>query len=344
MIDPKARRNFDISIGIPAYGRCQELRELLRSIYAQTILPAEITICEDMSLERETIRAIVQEWRGKFASESCAVNYIENRDNLGYDGNLRKVIASSHSTWVMLIGNDDLLLPHCVQAAEDYLGCNGQLRVISRSFARFTDDISSPVGTSSLSKRDTTFDRTSSSAKMIFRSCGFVGGLIVSRNWAVELTTTRYDGTLFYQIYLAAEAFCGDGIGYIGKAIVGGRGDNPPLFGAASSEQDVHVPGSYTPKGRAKMWSSVMTITKEVGESHNVDLLTETRTELEVRQSFHVFEMMVGTGRESLDELRDELQILGLFDHFVPRTFYWINRIFGSHARLFYVLVRLLMQ
>src|SRR5258708_6485618 len=118
-IRQECRTTAEISVGIPAYSRCAELVELLQSIYAQTVLPAEITICEDKSPNRDGIRAIVEAWRERFAVESCEVSYHENERNLGYDGNLRKVIGVSHSAWVMLMGNDDLLVPKSIETAAD---------------------------------------------------------------------------------------------------------------------------------------------------------------------------------------------------------------------------------
>ncbi len=342
--ESSSRRTFGISVGIPAYSRCCELQELLESIFNQTVLPAEITICEDNSAERVSIRSIVEKWRERFIAESCVVNYQENERNLGYDENLRKVIAVSRSPWVMLLGNDDLLLERCVETAERFLLANEKVTVVSRSFVRFYKDIKKPIGVSSISSKDTVFTSDNSSPKMIFRSCGFVGGLIVAREWAAKIATDRYDGTLYYQIYLASVCFCESGIGYIAEPIVGGRGGNPPLFGSAKMEKEIHVPGSYTPKGRAKMWASVLKIADDVGGRYGIDLCASIKTELEVRQSFHVFEMMAGSDRSKLSELRDELKKLNLFAHPFPRTLFLIDWVLGAKAKPFYALARKLMQ
>jgi glycosyltransferase involved in cell wall biosynthesis len=335
---------FEISVGIPAYSRPLELAELLRSIYDQSVLPAEVVICEDESPERLAIRSIVHEWRERFARVGCPVRYRENECNLGYDGNLRAVVGASNSPWVMVIGNDDLLLEGCIGTIERFIRSNSRLRMISRSFVRFKNNIHRPIGVSRVSSVDSVFSAVNSSAKMIFRTCGFVGGLTVDRDWASALSTDRYDGTLYYQIYLASVAFCEGGIGYISRPIVGGRGGNPPLFGSAAAEQDVHVPGSYTPKGRARMWASVLQIAKDVGQRYRVNLSDEIRHELEVRQSFHVFEMMAGADKQKLSELRGELKRLGLFNHPVPRTLYLLDLLLGSNAAMFYSLARRVLQ
>lgn len=316
------------------------MNELLQSVYEQTIVPAEITICEDKSPERDSIRTMVGSWRERFADKFCAINYYENEVNLGYDGNVRKVIEVSTSPWVMLMGNDDILLPECIETAQRFITAHPDVPMISRSFVMFQDDVHMPPYLSRFSIVDQVFKAGKSSPALIFRSCGFVGGLILNRTWARELATNQYDGSLYYQIYLGAVAFCQAGIGYISKSIVGSRFGNPPLFGSAAAEKGVHVPGSYTPKGRARMWESVLRIADDVSQQNGIDLLSEIKVELEVRQSFHIFEMMAGAGRERLSELRQEFIRLGLFGHPIPRILYMIDVLMGTRAQILFRTVR----
>jgi Glycosyl transferase family 2 len=338
------RHTFDISVAIPAYSRCSELIELLQSIYNQDVLPMEITICEDMSLDRDAIREIAHTWNRRFAPEGCAVNYLENEHNLGYDGNIRNIIHVSHSRWVMLMGNDDLLLPGCISTISTYLKQHPEQRMVSRSFLMFKGNIDQVFGVSKLRSEDFLYTAQNSSPGIIFRTCGFVGGLILDREWADGLATKRYDGSLYYQIYLGATAYCESGIGYISREIVGSRAGNPPLFGSASTERDVHVPGSYTPQGRAKMWAGVLTVAEDVGTKFGIKLLPAIKEELKVRQSFHIFEMMAGSSRQRMRELRHELETLELFGHPLPCMLYSINCLLGVRSKDFYRIARVMLR
>ena len=338
------RQLFPVAIGIPAYGRCAELEQLLQSIHRQTILPSEIVLCEDNSPEREQLREIAHRWRDVFSQEGCVLRFFENPRNLGYDGNVRSVIEKSEAPWVMLMGNDDLLLPHCVETLREYLDKNGHLHMISRSFIRFQTDVNHPLGASRIASHDEIFRVGHASAKMIIRASGFVGGLIINRDWAAALATDAYDGTLYYQLFLAAQAFCDQGIGFISRPIIAGRAGNAPLFGAADAEKGFHIPGSYTPKGRAKMLVSILKIVDDVGRIYGVDLLTAVKRELEVEKSFHIFEMYAGAPANTLQELRDELKRIGLFGHLLPRLLYLLNRLMGKHARFIYSFARRVIQ
>lgn len=332
--------NIPICVAIPAYNRPAELDALLASIMAQEAMPAEVLICEDASPQREAIREVAQSWLSAFATKGCNLRLIENQENLGYDGNIRNIIEMASQPWVMLMGDDDLLLPDCIARAYAFVEHHPNVPVTSRSFVMFRNEDLSILGVSQYPPGDHVYTRSNSSPAMLFRTCGFVGGLIIRRDWAVSRATDRYDGTLYYQIYLSACAFCEEGIGYIGHTIVGSRAGNPPQFGAAAKEKGIHIPGSYTPKGRAKMWASVLRIAREVGDHYHVDLYPAIRSELMVQQSFHIFEMTVGAQRSDLQELKIEFTRLGLMDHPLPQALYWINLLAGRHAKHFYALIR----
>jgi glycosyltransferase involved in cell wall biosynthesis len=331
------------SIAIPAYGRPNEYDELLQSILDMNFLPDEIIICEDFSKEREAIKEITNKYRFYFQEKKIIVSYIENEVNLGYDANIRKLITEATYKWVILIGNDDLFLKNGLTEIDSFCKKNTDIAMISRPFVRFKDDINEPIGVSRMFPKETIVD-TNVSSKFIFRICGFVGGLVVNKNWAVKFATNKYDGTLYYQIYLGAHAYCTNGIGYLANPSVGGRTGNPPLFGESAKDGNLHIPGAYSAIARATMWKGVLDIGQDVGAKYNINLVEGLKHELEVRQSFHVFEMNVGVSKKELNELKKELQKLNLFNHYLPKALYYLNRVFGKYAYYFYYLTRKIVQ
>ena len=333
------------SIAIPAYSRVKEFEELLMSIYDMSFLPNEIVICEDGSKERKELSIIGSQWKERFQEKNCNLIFIENETNLGYDANVRKLIEVSSFKWVVLIGNDDLFLKDGLSILNEFTNRNENISMVSRPFIRFSDDINKPLGVSTIDNKENIYSNSNSnSSKMIFRSCGFVGGLVINRDWALPLTTKKYDGSLYYQIYLACIAFCTNGIGYLKSPTVGGRTGNPPLFGSSKSESEIHIPGAYSAKGRAKMWKSVLDISQDIGETYKVDIYKDLKKELMVKQSFHVFEMNVGVGVKELKKLKSELNKIELFDHIVPKFLFSLNCFLGRNALIFYRLIRKIVQ
>lgn len=332
--------SLTISIVIPSYNRVNELSELMESILKQEIAPDEVIICEDNSPQKNEIRKLASHYKPLFLNKKIKLVYEENESNLGYDKNLRKGIELSSSEWSFVIGNDDLFLPNAIHDVKCFLNKNNGVNFISRTFLRFNTDISKPIGISRISFKDEVFDKNNSEPNIIFRTAGFVGGLVINTSFARKNTTTMFDGSLYYQIYLAAVAYCNGGIGYISTPIVGGRADNPPMFGNAADDNQLHIPGGYTAKGRASMWRGVLTISEYVGEKYKIDLYTSLHRELMIRQAFHVFEMNAGQSMKTNYDLINELGKLGLMKHYVPWGFFLLNSILGKYARIFYKIVR----
>lgn len=335
--------SVDISVVVPVYNRPAELRELLNSIINQDKLPLEVLIVDDCSQEREKIREICNSMTSLFLANKSRLRLIENDFNLGYDANLRKCLSLAAGKYAILLGNDDLLLPGAIEEVNKYLSRNNVL-VASRTFIRFKNDVSKPLGISKIFEEDCIIGISKYSSKYLFRSGAFIGGLIFNVNFCKDYETTKYDGSLYYQIYLFSIAYSLNSIGYISKPIAGGRVGNIPMFGSASNEKSVHIPGSYTAKGRAKMWSGVMQIVKDVGEKYDVNLSSGVINELMIRQSFHIFEMNADSGYKANLQLAIELNNIKLLKHPIPLFFLAINTVLGKKSIFIYKSIRSLSQ
>ena len=91
---------------IPAYNRAHLLTPLLDSIFAQDFTDFEVVITEDVSREQAQIRAIAHQYQARYSGKLV---YLENERNLGFDGNIRKLVASSSGEYCVFMGNDDLM-------------------------------------------------------------------------------------------------------------------------------------------------------------------------------------------------------------------------------------------
>ena len=332
-----------LSVCVPAYGRPEEYALLLKSIEAQTHYPHEVLICEDGSPERDTLREMTAQFASRMQPLGLAVRFVENPSNLGYDGNLRRLIELATGTHVFFIGNDDFILPDGIHTAQNYLAAN-QVLAASRSFARFDHDPYQPIGYSRQIAIDTLISKTSHPAGIVMRIGGFFGGLIFDRNWALQHSTQQYDGTLYYQIYLLLEAYCQGTIGYMATPTVAARADNAPLFGSAKSEKGHFIPGRYNAKARGRMWESILKIAGDIEEKTRIPVLVSIRAELAGRMSFHLFEMFAGRPVDELKALKSELSRLGLYEHWMPKSLYAMNTLLGKYSAWVYRFVRQIMQ
>ena len=329
-----------LTIAIPAYSRPTELIELLDSALHLNEHPGEILICEDYSNEREAIRAIAESFSGRFSKRGVTLTYHENSKNIGYDGNIRTLLALARRPWVMLIGNDDLLLPDAVSIIRAGVCKFPCVDMFSCAYLKFTRSLRTTIGCTRFSNTDIVFNRNNSDSGAIVRLSGFVGGLVFRREFSERYSTEKFDGTLYYQMYLAAHAYSQSGIAYLSAPMVASRVNNPPLFGSASAEQGVHKPGIYAAEGRAAMWVGIMAIGKFVGEAQGVALIDGIRRELSRRQSFHVYEKLSEQGRRAVWVFTKSISAHGLLESVRMRALVLVCLIFGTQSRTLFSIAR----
>ena len=115
-----------LSICIPAYNRPRQLENLLRSVDCAGA-QIEIVICEDCSPGREEIQQRVHAFQ---TASPYSIVYIENEDNLGYDGNLRRLAAQARGRFLLYMGDDDLFVPRALDRYLGFLAEHSELKYV----------------------------------------------------------------------------------------------------------------------------------------------------------------------------------------------------------------------
>jgi glycosyltransferase involved in cell wall biosynthesis len=191
-----------ISVCIPAYNRASLLSELLDSIFTQDYQDYEVIIAEDNSPERKEIIEIANNYKVKYANK---ITYHENEINLGYDGNIKKLIRLARGEYVMFMGNDDLMAPGALVEVSRALEAYSNIGVVLRSYASFSTSTDKIEQEFRYFKHDAYFPPGANAIITFFRRSVFISGIVVRRNSAMEIETDRFDGTLLYQQYLVSE-------------------------------------------------------------------------------------------------------------------------------------------
>jgi glycosyltransferase involved in cell wall biosynthesis len=94
-----------ITIGLPTYKRLAYLKEAVASALAQTYEPIEVLISDDGPGTE------IGAWAQAQAQQDPRVRYRKNERNLGLAGNWNAVAEAAQGEWLVLIGDDDRLLP-----------------------------------------------------------------------------------------------------------------------------------------------------------------------------------------------------------------------------------------
>jgi hypothetical protein len=127
--------------------------------------------------------------------------------NLGYDGNVRFCLSAAQGEYVLLLGNDDAL------AGPDALRKVAfALRELGGPTVAFTNYADYASGVVTRRARSTCLlGNGPDTAIRFFRIFSFVSGLVFARQAALQHETDTWDGSVFYQIYLASRIIASGG-------------------------------------------------------------------------------------------------------------------------------------
>jgi glycosyltransferase involved in cell wall biosynthesis len=241
---------------------------LLNSIAGQYDDSIEVVICEDGSPERQQIRAVVQEFRRRMP-----ITYVENTETLGYDGNLRACIRTASGDYCLMMGNDDLLCEGAIAELKKVVEAYPSVGVMSRAYKIFHGSADNIRQTIVHFKESRFFPKGPESLITLYRRVGVISGLVFRKNLADSVATDRWDGTLYYQMYLCGEIILASDGFYISKPLVACRDGIAPDFGNSKSERRFYTPGKYTNEARLKMFGSLLDIVRSIEARHGVKLL-----------------------------------------------------------------------
>ena len=232
-----------LSICIPSYNRPGQLSELLSSIDCghENI---EIVICEDQSPKREQIRSAVASFQNQSAYK---VSYFENEANLGYDGNLRRLVELAAGQFVLFMGDDDRFVPEALDRFLRFLGDHRDKKYVLRSYIvihpdQRREDYRYLPATAILPAGEKT-------VAWLFKRSVTICGFTIARDEALAAASADLDGTLLYQVYLMARVCFEHDSVYcdfpVAQAVQSCR-DDRPMFGSSAAEKSRYTPGSIS--------------------------------------------------------------------------------------------------
>jgi len=260
------------SICIPAYNRARHLPALLDSIFAQDFKDFNVVICEDCSPERNKIAEIVHRYSRE---NSGSIFYSENETNLGYDGNIRRLVEKATGEFCFFMGNDDLMCQGALATAAAVIRRHPDVGLVLKSYAWFDytpENVNQEVR---YFKEEHRFEAGRKAIALCYRRSGVISGYIIRRDPAFAAATSKYDGTLYYQMHLTASVLAEAPAVFTPKVLVLCRNGEPPEFGNSSKEKGKYVPGGYTPQARLNMIHGSLSIIKDFKTTRGIDLVAD---------------------------------------------------------------------
>ena len=266
-----------LSICIPAYNRPEQLKMLLRSVDCDPS-KVEIVICEDFSPKRVEIRKRVNEFRTQSHFE---VRYIENDKNLGYDGNIRKLVTQADGRFVLYMGDDDLFIPGALDQFLGFLTEHINIKYVLRSYIVVHPD--GVVEAFRYMSESAEIPPGEDSVAWLFKRSVTICGFTINREEALKHATADLDGTLLYQIYMMSQVCLEHPSVYcdlpVAQAVLTWHGDTA-MFGNAEAEKSRFTPGSVTGDNSINFTKNYFEVADYLDHSHGTHLAELVRQSL----------------------------------------------------------------
>jgi glycosyltransferase involved in cell wall biosynthesis len=275
---PGAAPPVRLSVCIPAFNRAAELRELLDSIVAQDYPHYEVVICEDASPGRAQIREVVEDYRAAFAGR---LRYFENAENLGYDANFRELVRRATGDYCFIMGNDDLVAPGALATAADAIRRSPDVGVILRSFAYFRGRPEEYYTIARYYPDELLFPPGPDTVVLFYRRAASMSGLVLHRADALAAETDRFDGTLWYQMYLVATILMRRPGLSVPEVLAYYRKGGRPEFGTSARERGRFTPGvAHDVDEAVRLMDGTLAIARGFDAEHGTDVHPRVRRDM----------------------------------------------------------------
>lgn len=266
-----------LSICIPSYNRPRQLAELLASVDCDPI-KIEIVVCEDCSPQREEIRSAVAQFRKQ---TTFKVRYFENEVNLGFDGNLRRLIELAEGKFIMFMGDDDLFIPGALDRFLKFLEGQEDKKYILRSYI-----IVYPDGRQESFRylpRTTVLPAGEKTVAWLFKRSVTICGFTIARDDALAFATSDLDGMLLYQVYLMAKVCLKHESIYcdfpVAQAVQSFR-DDKTMFGTSDAEKIRFTPGMVSDENSVNFTKAYFELTAYLDRCHGTGLTRRVKLNL----------------------------------------------------------------
>jgi abequosyltransferase len=282
-----------ITVCVPAFNRANVLGDLLDSVMTQQGGNFDVLICEDGSPERDLIRKIVAAYQHRYPGQ---LEYQENAQNLGYDGNLRNLIQRARGDYCFFMGNDDLMCPGAIETVSSVLSRYPEVGVVLRSYAAFDGTSDNVVQTFRYFDRELFFPAGAPTIATIYRRSVVIPGMVLHRQAALRWSTDRFDGTLLYQLYLVANILADMSAVFVPTVTVLYRNGGVPDFGNSETERGRFVPKSQTADSSLHFMQGMLEIARTVDAERKLDIYRPILRDI-ANYSYPVIAIQAGKSR-----------------------------------------------
>jgi len=315
-----------LSVIIPTYGRWQHIGPLLDSVLSQNFDDWECVIAEDASPNQEQIRAIANDYA---ARTNGRVRFHANAKTLGYDGNFRQLVELARGEFLFVMGDDDFVAPGAFEAAARTIRKYPNLGAILRAFALFDGTPEHIVQINRYYPHECVFPAGPRAIVACYRRFVAMSGIVLHRDLSQAVATDRWDGSLFYQQWLAANILATRDAVYIPDLMAYFRRGGTPIFGTAESERKLFTPGVQPPDTDLRMTSALMAIARAVDEERGVRIARQIERDY-ANYSYHTLAHQAHVPWPVFKKFYKDLGAIGFNKYPAYHAWFWAIALLGA--------------
>lgn len=315
-----------LSICIPCYNRPKELKRLLDSIDVKDSEIIEIVICDNDSPCRQQVRETVTEYS---TYSHYNINYVENETNVGYDKNLRECIKHAQGKFVMFMGDDDVFIPKTMDTYLEFLKEHDELGYILRSYRIVHSDGS--VEPFKYFPKTLFFTPGFDTYVSLFRKSVFISGFCFRREYALDLLTDQFDGSLLFQLFIQAEICMKYPSAYYSEPFTQMYDGGVPYFGNSEAEKNLYTPGTVTIDNSVNFVEKYFVLTRFMDQKYGFDSTSFVKKDMS-KYSYPILSIQRKNGIKIFKEYDKRLRNLGLDCTGYYNLYYFLLLLLGEKS------------
>jgi glycosyltransferase involved in cell wall biosynthesis len=313
------------SVIVPTYNRPEHLGPLLESVLAQSFQDWEVVVGEDCSPARAEVQRICDAY-GKRTGGRVRCHL--HAENLGYDRGVRGLIEQARGKYLFLMGDDDFVAPDAFSVAANALARHPNTGMILRSLAYFVDSPDNVVKITRYYPDERVFSAGKEAIVACFRRLVSMSGLVMDRDLAHACATDRFDGSLFYQHWIAANILAKKDALYIPDILAYFRLGSPSMWGMAKTERHLYTPGTQPPAMHVKMVDWQFRIADAVQQDLGIDIASDIRADY-ANYAFPTFAGQAHVPWRQFFRYYRDLSKLGLGRYPMFHAWFWAISLLG---------------
>ncbi len=227
------------------------------------------------------------------------------------------------------MGDDDFVAPGAFSAAARTIEKYPNMGVLLRAFAVFEGTPDNIVQVNRYYPRECVFPAGPRAIVACYRRLVCMSGIVMDRDLAQAAATERWDGTLFYQQWLAANILTERDAVYVPELMALFRRGGTPIFGTAERERELFTPGVQPPVADLRMTTGLMAIARAVEAERGVPIAKEIERDY-ANYSYHTLAHQAHVPRAEFRQFYKDLGALGFDKYWTFHAWYRAISLLGA--------------